>query len=176
MSLTDPVIYWFRRDLRLTDLPGLHAALASGKPVIPCFIIDDESTEEWAMGGASRWWLHHSLQALTKSVAEQGGNLLVRRGDTQAQLNALVNETGAAAVYCSELYEPDARELEKTLGEELAKSGAPIHCLPGTLFFRPHEVRNGSGFAIQGVHTFLATLHATTPLDAAAAEDDIYAQ
>ncbi|MCX2974308.1 deoxyribodipyrimidine photo-lyase [Halieaceae bacterium IMCC8485] len=145
MSLTDPVIYWFRRDLRLTDLPGLQAALASGKPVIPCFILDDESTEEWAMGGASRWWLHHSLQALTKSVAEQGGNLLVRRGDTQAQLNALVNETGAAAVYCSELYEPDARDLEKTLGEELAKSGAAIHCLPGTLFFRPHEVRNGSG-------------------------------
>jgi deoxyribodipyrimidine photolyase len=32
------VIVWLRRDLRLADNPALHAAAASGRPVLPVFI------------------------------------------------------------------------------------------------------------------------------------------
>ncbi|MEM7614604.1 MAG: deoxyribodipyrimidine photo-lyase, partial [Pseudomonadota bacterium] len=31
--MTSPTIFWFRRDLRLQDNPGLTAALARGGPV-----------------------------------------------------------------------------------------------------------------------------------------------
>jgi hypothetical protein len=41
-----PVIVWFRRDLRLADHPALHAAAASGRPVLPVFI--------WAVSAAGR--------------------------------------------------------------------------------------------------------------------------
>ncbi|HET7897583.1 MAG TPA: deoxyribodipyrimidine photo-lyase, partial [Flavisolibacter sp.] len=34
------VLFWFRRDLRLNDNAGLHAALRSGLPVVPVFIFD----------------------------------------------------------------------------------------------------------------------------------------
>jgi len=47
-----PVIFWFRADLRLSDLPGLIAAASAGT-VIPCFILDEgESIEQ--LGSASR--------------------------------------------------------------------------------------------------------------------------
>ena len=38
-----PVIVWFRQDLRLADNPALSAAADSGRPVIPLFILDDET-------------------------------------------------------------------------------------------------------------------------------------
>ena len=72
--MSQPVIMWFRQDLRLSDHPALSAAAAAGD-VIPLFILDDETPGEWAIGGASRWWLHHSLAALMRDVP-----LLLRRG------------------------------------------------------------------------------------------------
>jgi len=62
--MTNNIIYWFRQDLRTADLPGLAAAVATGRTVVPCYILDDISPGEDAMGRASRWWLHHSLLAL----------------------------------------------------------------------------------------------------------------
>ena len=53
-------IVWFRQDLRLQDNPALSAALALGGPVLPVWILDDAGEGDWAAGGATRWWLHHS--------------------------------------------------------------------------------------------------------------------
>ncbi|MEH6586354.1 MAG: deoxyribodipyrimidine photo-lyase [Halioglobus sp.] len=145
MNQPTPAIYWFRQDLRIDDLPALQAATAGGRPIIPCFILDDDSPGEWALGGASRWWLHHSLTSLQESLKSRGGQLLVRRGSTVEELLALVQETGATDIYCSEAYEPWSRNLEQDLAEHLTLSGASLHCLPGSLFFGPQNIRNGSG-------------------------------
>ncbi|MBS0242814.1 MAG: deoxyribodipyrimidine photo-lyase, partial [Proteobacteria bacterium] len=56
-----PIILWLRQDLRLGDHPALSAAAASGRPVIPVYVLDDGSPGSWRMGGASRWWLGMSL-------------------------------------------------------------------------------------------------------------------
>ena len=60
-------IVWFRRDLRLADNRALAAACAAGK-VVPLFILDDDTPDAFAIGGAQRWWLHHRLTALSKSL------------------------------------------------------------------------------------------------------------
>ena len=80
MLMTNPIIYWFRQDLRTSDLPGLLAAAATGRPVVPCYILDDISPGDDAMGSASRWWLHHSLEALAEQLDGLGGKLMLRRG------------------------------------------------------------------------------------------------
>ena len=60
-----PVIFWFRRDLRLADNIALSRAADSGRPIIPVYIVDSQD-----VGGASRWWLHHSLAGLDKALRE----------------------------------------------------------------------------------------------------------
>jgi deoxyribodipyrimidine photo-lyase len=55
------VILWFRNDLRLADHAALAAAIRSGAPVIPLYILDDDLPGKWALGRASRWWLAKSL-------------------------------------------------------------------------------------------------------------------
>ena len=62
-----PIILWFRQDLRLADNPALFQACKDGA-IIPVYILDDESAGDWAMGGASRWFLHGALEALNHSL------------------------------------------------------------------------------------------------------------
>ena len=143
--MSSPIIYWFRQDLRTRDLPGLLAAAATGQPIVACYILDEVSATEHAPGSASRWWLHHSLEALAGEIAELGGSLVLRRGDAKKELDRLIEETGAEAVYCSRLYEPWANTLEETLHAALDARGVSFRRYPGSLLFEPGKVMNLSG-------------------------------
>jgi deoxyribodipyrimidine photo-lyase len=117
--MTAPVILWLRRDLRLADQAALTAAVASGAPVIPVFILDDETPKHRRMGGASRWWLHHSLKSLDADLRKLGSGLILRRGSVVDVLPALVAETGATAVHCIRHYEPWWRNAERALKDRV---------------------------------------------------------
>jgi deoxyribodipyrimidine photo-lyase len=112
-------ILWFRRDLRLTDQAALLAAVESGEAVIPVFILDDETPKHRRMGGASRWWLHHSLLSLDADLQKLGSRLILRRGNVCDILPAIVAETGASAVHCIRHYEPWWRNAERVLAERV---------------------------------------------------------
>jgi deoxyribodipyrimidine photo-lyase len=110
-----PIILWLRRDLRLTDQAALAAAVGSGAPVIPVFILDDDTPKHRKMGGASRWWLHHSLKSLDADLRKLGSRLILRRGNSVEILCELARETGASSVHCIRHYEPWWRNAEKSL-------------------------------------------------------------
>lgn len=83
-SEASPIIVWFRQDLRLRDNPALQAAHETKRPIIPVYILDDVNSGQWKMGGASRWWLHHSLTELNKSLK---GCLVFDKGDAYSAEN-----------------------------------------------------------------------------------------
>ena len=109
-----PVIFWFRRDLRLRDNPALHWASKLGRPVICIFILDD-SASDWKPGGASRWWLHHSIDALQQDLKSAGNRLRLFAGNTTEALETIVNETDAGALAWNRRYEPESIELDKNI-------------------------------------------------------------
>jgi deoxyribodipyrimidine photo-lyase len=112
-------ILWFRRDLRLSDQAALTAAVSSGAPVIPVFILDDETPKHRKMGGASRWWLHHSLASLDSDLRKLGSRLIIRQGNVCDIISALVAETGASAVHCIRHYEAWWRNAERALKDKV---------------------------------------------------------
>ena len=138
-------IVWFRQDLRLTDNRALRAAAADGARVLPVYILDDDTPGAWKMGAASRWWLHHSLEALGRSLADLGVPLVLRRGVIAEELSKLVTETGAKGVYCSRSYEPWAIKLEHTLKASIEKAGAAFKRYPGTLLREPEDIKTKTG-------------------------------
>ncbi|MES2698689.1 MAG: deoxyribodipyrimidine photo-lyase [Pseudomonadota bacterium] len=109
-----PQIVWLRRDLRLADQPAFHAAAALG-PVIPVYVLDDETPGDRCMGAASRWYLHQALSALEIELDHYELRLILRRGRVLDVLPALVAETGAACVHAIRHYEPWWREAENEL-------------------------------------------------------------
>lgn len=143
-----PVIVWFRQDLRLQDNPALAAAVRRG-PVVPVFVLDDAGEGEWPLGGASRWWLHHSLAALDASLRERGSRLVLARGDSGTVLRELVRQCGADAVYWNRRYEPAAIARDAALKAEFAAAGLEAKSFSASLLFEPHTVQNKAGAPFQ---------------------------
>ncbi|MBJ7437589.1 MAG: deoxyribodipyrimidine photo-lyase [Sphingopyxis sp.] len=137
--MTAPSILWFRRDLRLSDQAALVAAAASG-PVIPVFILDDETPKHRRMGAALRWWLHHSLASLDANLREKGSRLILRRGKSEEQLALIAEETGAASVHCLRHYEPWWRNAEKAVAKRL-----DLICHDGNYLLPPGSLTTGGG-------------------------------
>ena len=137
--MSDPVILWFRQDLRLADQAALAAAVRDG-PVIPVYVLDDHAPRQWKMGGASRWWLHHSLRSLDNDLREKGSRLILRRGRSIDQIIQIAEETGARRVHALHHYEPWWRNAEKAIAKKLDL------CLhDGALLLPPGAVRTGTG-------------------------------
>ena len=65
--MPSPSIVWFRDDLRLADNPALRAAIDRDEPVIGLYVLDEETPGIRPLGGAARWWLHHSLASLGRA-------------------------------------------------------------------------------------------------------------
>jgi deoxyribodipyrimidine photo-lyase len=124
-----PTIVWLRRDLRLSDQPALWAAAQRGGPVVPVYIDDAQGEGDWPLGSASRWWLHHSLVALERSLRERGMRLVLRRGAAAEVLAKLIRETGATHVAWCRRGEPAALASEQVVLGRLAQLGSrPIVC------------------------------------------------
>ncbi len=133
-------ILWLRRDLRLSDHPALLAAVASGAPIIPVYILDDEIPKHRKMGGASRWWLHHSLKSLDADLRNLGSRLILRRGNSFALMCQLAQETGAAAVHAICHHEAWWRNAERAIGGQL---NLVLH--DGNYLMPMGSVKTGSG-------------------------------
>jgi deoxyribodipyrimidine photo-lyase len=133
--VTAPALVWFRNDLRLADNPALDAAAASGRPVIALYVLDE------TLGGAARWWLHHSLVSLERSLAERGVPLLLRRGDPLH----VITETGAALVTWNRCYDAASIARDKAVKAALAASGVAVESFNGSLLHEPWTIKTGGG-------------------------------
>lgn len=142
MSDTRPILMWFRRDLRLGDHPALDAACRAGRPVIPVFLHDEVVA---AQGAAPRWRLGLSVEALARSLEARGSVLVLRRGDALDCLRGLVRETGAASVWWTRLYDPQARARDERVKAALKADGVEARSFPGHVLFEPWTVETGSG-------------------------------
>ena len=140
-----PALVWFRQDLRLSDNPALAFAAKSGRPLICLYILDDETPGQWALGGAARWWLHHSLAALDKGLARHGGKLLLRRGRAGKVLDAVLSETGAALLAWNRRHEPFAVARDSGLKDRFRQDGIAVESFNASLLFEPWEIATKDG-------------------------------
>jgi deoxyribodipyrimidine photo-lyase len=144
-SATAPAIIWFRNDLRLADHAALHAAAGAGGPVLAVYILDDAAAGPWALGGAARWWLHHSLASLDRALRALGAPLVLRRGDSQAILADLVRQTATRDVFTGGSVEPWARRLDTAVAQRLAGQGVRLHRMRTMTLFPPDMIRTRTG-------------------------------
>jgi deoxyribodipyrimidine photo-lyase len=156
----DPIIVWFRNDLRLGDNPALRAAVEADGPVLAVYVLDEAAAGTWKPGGASKWWLHHSLARLGESLAAKGCPLVLRRGDTLDVIPSLAADVGADTVTCSRAFEPWARQLEDALHQRLSASGRRLRRFSGTLLHDPDQLLTKSGGAYKVFTPFWRALAA----------------
>ena len=130
-----PILVLFRQEMRLADHPALHAAAATGRPVVPAFILPAPSEQGgWPLAGAAKLWLHHALNNLQHSLKAAYGSALVLRdgggggggGGGLAALVALAEDVGAGSVYWNMCYEPWVREADDAAASVLSGMGMQV--------------------------------------------------
>ncbi len=140
-----PSILWFRQDLRLADNPALDAALARNAPILPVYVLDDETPGRWAAGGAGRWWLHCSLKSLAADLENLGRPLVLRRGPAERVVLELAAEVGAGAVYWNRCYEPFAIARDTRIKTALHARALTAESGNAALLFEPWLPQTKSG-------------------------------
>ena len=142
MANLAPVILWFRQDLRLTDNPALQAAVESGRPILPIYILDEENSKDWAMGAASRWWLHQSLTSLNRSLQ---GRMQFFCGDARTVLPQLVRDIGADLVLWNRCYEPWRITRDTEIKNDLQGDEIVVRSFNGSVLWEPPNTNKPDG-------------------------------
>ncbi len=145
-------LVWFKNDLRLADNPALDAALSGASRILPVYVFDDDPSDPARLGGASRWWLHHSLTSLATSLAHRGATLILRKGDASRIIPALAAQIGATAVHAARAHEPSARAKDKAVADQLKAARIEFHRHLATGLFAPERIKTKTG-GVYGVYT-----------------------
>ncbi|MCC5949363.1 MAG: deoxyribodipyrimidine photo-lyase [Nitriliruptoraceae bacterium] len=91
----------FTRDLRVHDQPALAAACAEASRVVPLFVFDDTILSSRYAAPNRVQLLVDAVRDLRRSLKDRGGELLVRRGDTRAEVAAVCREVEADTLHLS---------------------------------------------------------------------------
>ena len=140
-----PVVVWFRDDLRIADNPALCAAADQRAPVIALYVLDEESSGIRSLGGAAKWWLHHSLSALQADLADHGIPLVLRHGAAPAEVVDIVGQVGAGAVVWNRRYGGPERSVDTEVKASLSAAGIEVESFAASLLFEPWMIRTRNG-------------------------------
>lgn len=144
-GMADVSIHWFRRDLRLTDNTALHHAAGASTQVVPVYILSTwKGRHDWT-GANRQQFLCGNLAALAGKLEAIGSRLILRAGDAATELEKLVRETGAAAVYTNRDPDPFGKETERKVGAMCQRHGVAFHIFQDITLHGPEQVLNGEG-------------------------------
>ena len=157
----DPLIHWFRQDLRISDNPALLEAAKEGR-VLPVYIFDKVHPEAYAPGGASRWWLHHSLQSLNDQL---DGRLQFYTGDPISILPELARKYGVHRIHWNRCYEPWSRQRDAKVKKQLQACDIEVRSYNGSLLWEPWDVlkKDGTSYKVFTPYYTKGCHHATPP-------------
>jgi deoxyribodipyrimidine photo-lyase len=139
------VIWWLRRDLRLTDNITLHYALRDAASILPVFILDPRLLNSDKLARARKQFLFDSLADLDTRLRKRGGRLIVRRGDPARELAKLAKETHADAVYLHRDYTPYARRRDERVTDALNTLGIRLETFEDNYLATPEQVVKDDG-------------------------------
>jgi len=139
-------IFWFRRDLRLSDNAGLYHALKAGLPVLPIFIFDKNILDKLDNPTDARVsFLHQTLTALREELMSLNSTLLVQYGTPKEIWQQLIQQYQINEVYTNHDYEPYAIQRDQEIEELLGAKGISFNTYKDHVIFEKQEVVKKDG-------------------------------
>ena len=139
MPTTPPVIFWFRRDLRLTDNLGLHEASLTNQPILAVFVLEPHLLK---ISSVRRKFLYEGLVALHQDLQGHGGGLHLLHGSVEVALPRLIEQTGATALFYNKDYTPYATQRDQRIQ---ARIGVPAYSFDDAIIQPPASVLTDAG-------------------------------
>ena len=133
-------VLWFRRDLRLRDLPALLDASAGSADVLACFVLDPRL--EATSGPRRLQFLGDSLREIQAAL---GGRLLVSRGRPEDVIPAICSAVDATTVHISADFTPFGLRRDTTVADILGPQGISLQASGSPYLVSPGRVTKDDG-------------------------------
>ena len=139
-------IFWFRRDLRLTDNAGLYHALKSDNPVIPIFIFDKNILDKLSDKEDKRVsFIHAALIEMQAELLKLGSSLQVFYSTPGEVFKKLASTYKIEKVFTNHDYEPYAKERDDAIANFLKTKGASLLTFKDQVILEKDEVLKDDG-------------------------------
>ncbi len=145
--MSDLILFWHRRDLRIADNIGLAYARQQSQKIVGIFCLDPNILQRDDVAPARIAYLIGCLQKLQQCYAEMGSELLILRGEPSQEIPKLATGLNAKAVFWNRDVEPYAKERDRTLESRLQQVGIQGQNFWDQLLHSPDEIFTGTGQA-----------------------------
>jgi deoxyribodipyrimidine photo-lyase len=143
-------LFWFRRDLRLDDNPGLLEALRSPHPVLPFFLFDRDILRGLRRQDARVEFIHRAVTGLDASLRERGSALLAEEGRPLPVLWKVLARWRVAEVHANRDWEPAGIRRDDAVAAFLRGKGVPFRLSSDHAILPPGAVlkEDGTPYAV----------------------------
>ena len=143
--MSDLILFWHRRDLRISDNTGLATAQQQSAKVVGVFCLDPNILERDDVAPVRVTYMIGCLQSLQQRYAQAGSQLLILRANPTQAIPALAAALSAKAVFWNWDVEPYSQQRDRTVIDALKEKG--IQFLEQNwdqILHAPEEIRSGA--------------------------------
>ena len=139
-------IFWFRRDLRLTDNHGLYRALDISKNVLPIFIFDIEILSQLENKEDKRVdFIFQTLLTINQYLEKKGKSIKIFHGKPLEIFKKLANDYLIENVFCNEDYEPSGIKRDGEIESFLTQKNIVFKQFKDQVHFHKDEILKSDG-------------------------------
>jgi deoxyribodipyrimidine photo-lyase len=138
-------LHWFRRDLRLVDNAGLWEAQQLSEQVVPVYVLSDWRENHHWTGPNRQAFLCGSLESLARNLEAIGSRLVLRGGSAERELEKLLIETRAEALFVNRDPDPFGKRMEGKVRKVCEELGVKFHAFKDVVLHEAGEVVKGDG-------------------------------
>lgn len=140
------VIWWMRRDMRLSDNVALHKALSTGEPVVPVFVADPKILKVHNMGAARLNFCFDSVREIDHRLREaKTGYVVIRHGDPLQELADVARKVGAKQLFFNRDYSPLALKRDERITQGLEEKGIEAISFKDLVIWEEGEILSQAG-------------------------------
>ena len=143
--MSNTVLFWHRRDLRINDNSGLFKALTSGFNVQPVFIFDKQILSNLAKDDQRVAFIYQEIRRLKQQYQSLGTDLLVLYGDPTHSIPDLCSKLACSHVFTNSDYEPYAFIRDNEIKIKLSSVNCAFIETKDHVIFEKSEVTKDDG-------------------------------
>lgn len=139
-------IFWFRRDLRLSDNAALYHSLQQKDPVVPVFIFDKNILNQLEDKTDRRVeFIHTALHNIQEQLQKMGTSIEVYHSTPLEAFKELLKKYNLQKVFTNHDYEPYALERDKAIIKFLQQHTVELITCKDQVIFEKNEVVKDDG-------------------------------
>ncbi len=151
--MSDLILFWHRRDLRISDNVGLVTATRQSSRVVGIFCLDSNILERDDIAPARFTYMIGCLEELEQNYQQLGSQLLIIQGEPQKAIAQLAEELQAKAVFWNLDVEPYSKKRDRSVADALKEKGIATKNFWDQLLHAPGDVLTKSSDSPYKVYT-----------------------